>query len=104
MKGENELLRNTLTGKDKEVVVVNEKEIVIEAASDVNLEKSAEEVEELVDENKCDKCDFIGKTEAGLKIHTTAKHKVSLVKIYMKMTKNKKPRNQKTKELNLFSH
>ena len=25
----------------------------------------------------CDECDFIGKTESGLKIHKTAKHKVS---------------------------
>ena len=64
MKGENELLRNTLTGKDKEKLVVNEKEIVVEATSDVNLEdevqESAEEVEELVVENKCNKCDSIG--------------------------------------------
>ena len=25
-------------------------------------------------ENKCHKCDFIGKTEAGLKVHKTAMH------------------------------
>ena len=89
MKGENELLRNTLTGKDKEEVVINEKEIVVEAASDVNLEdevqERAEGVEELVAEKKCDKCDFIGRTEPGLKIHTTAKHKVSLMKMYRKI-------------------
>ena len=91
LKDENELMRNTLTGKDKEEVVMIEKEIVVEAASDVNLEgevqESAEEIEELVDEKKCDKCDFIGKTEAGLKIHTTAKHKVSIMKIIIKLSR-----------------
>ena len=36
------------------------------------------------DENQCD---FIGKTEAGLKIHMTAKHKekVSLFRMYRKV-------------------
>ena len=33
---------------------------------------------------KCDKCDFIGKTEAGLKTHNAVKHKVSLMKMYRK--------------------
>ena len=27
------------------------------------------------EENKCEKCEFIGKNKAGLKIHVTAKHK-----------------------------
>ena len=27
------------------------------------------------EENKCEKCVFIGKNKAGLKIHVTAKHK-----------------------------
>ena len=35
-------------------------------------------------ENKCDKCEFVGKNEAGLKIHCTAKHKVSIMRIYRK--------------------
>ena len=63
--------------------------VVVEAASDDNLEDGVQEIDEevveIVNENTCDKCNFIGKTEAGLKIHTTAKHKVSLMKIYRKI-------------------
>ena len=44
-----------------------------------------EEIEETVTKTKCDKCDFIGKSEAGLKIHKTSKHKVSLMKMYRKV-------------------
>ena len=89
LKDENELLRNALKVKDKEEVIVVTKENVVEAATDDNLEDEiqeiAEEVQELVNGKKCDKCDFIGKTEAGLKTHTTAKHKVSMMKMYRKI-------------------
>ena len=35
--------------------------------------------------HKCEKCDFIGKNQAGLKIHSTTKHKPN--KIYSKKVK-----------------
>ena len=41
------------------------------------IEESDEPVKSSVEENqeyKCDKCKFIGKTEAGLKTHKTVKH------------------------------
>ena len=37
-------------------------------------------------DNQCSKCDFIGKTEAGLKTHYTTKH-VPLFKRYTKINK-----------------
>ena len=51
----------------------------------LEFQKIIEEIEEIVTKNKCDKCDFIGKSEAGLKIHKTSKHKVSLMKMYRKV-------------------
>ena len=35
----------------------------------------------------CDRCDFIGKTEAGLKTHKTIKHKGSILRAYTKVSK-----------------
>ena len=32
----------------------------------------------VVIENKCEKCDFIGRTDVGLRIHINAKHKINL--------------------------
>ena len=53
------------------------------------VQEIAEEVKELVKENRSIKCDFIGKTETGMKIHTTAKHNVSLMKMYRNIYENK---------------
>ena len=39
--------------------------------------------------NKCHKCDFIGKTEAGLKVHKTAMHK-SIFKMYTRVKQNRR--------------
>ena len=36
--------------------------------------------------HKCEKCDFIGKTEGGLKTHMTTKHKTISLKGYRKIT------------------
>ena len=32
--------------------------------------------------NKCEKCDFVGKTEGGLKTHITTKHKTVSLRGY----------------------
>ena len=34
-----------------------------------------EDEDEKENPNRCDKCDFVGKTDVGLKIHISAKHK-----------------------------
>ena len=96
LKDENVLLRNTLTVKDK---------VVVEAASDDNLKDGVQEIDEEVVEivngaedvvvvedldketvHKCERCDFIGKTEGGLKTHITTKHKTVSLKGYRKIT------------------
>ena len=101
LKGENELLRaaiDNINQKNVEVVEVIEKETV-ESESEVRgsnadaneiddkLEdlKINVEIEEQVIKKKCDKCDFIGKSEVGLKIHNTSKHKVGIMKMYRKV-------------------
>ena len=96
LKDENVLLRNTLTVKDK---------VVVEAASDDNLKDGVQEIDEEVVEivngaedvvvvedldketvHKCERCDFIGKNEGGLKTHITTKHKTVSLKGYRKIT------------------
>ena len=56
----------------------NETESEVEIDSEETIEASEvceENFEEQNDPFKCNKCDFIGKNGAGLKIHDTAKHK-----------------------------
>ena len=36
--------------------------------------------------NQCEKCDFVGKTEGGLKTHVTAKHKTVSLRGYRRVT------------------
>ena len=36
--------------------------------------------------HNCEKCDFIGKTEGGLKTHITTKHKTVSLRGYKKIT------------------
>ena len=57
----------------------------------VELEKVEIESEHSTSENEiqnsCKKCDFVGKSEVGLKIHLTTKHKVVSLKVYTKISK-----------------
>ena len=98
---ENESLRATINtnkknGEIKEAIekatVESESEVESSNANSKELydkleedQEINEEIEEIVTKNKCDKCEFIGKSEAGLKIHKTSKHKVSLMKMYRKV-------------------
>ena len=61
--------------------VENEK---VEAENEIESEPFISENETL---NSCLKCDFVGKSEVGLKIHVTAKHKTVSSKGYTKITK-----------------
>ena len=47
--------------------------------------KDAVEIEES-EQHKFEKCDFIGKTEGGLKVHVTKKHQTVLLRGYKKVT------------------
>ena len=43
----------------------------------------------LVEENKCEKCDFVGKNKTGLKVHVTAKHREKpLMQMFSRVSKN----------------
>ena len=59
---------------------------VTEKATNPSEETSEEETsttessDEEVVENVCDRCDFVGKTAAGLKNHKTKKHKFGVLK------------------------
>ena len=62
LRKENNVLKNMIASKEKE------------SEENVDLEEYFSKTENNLD---CNKCDFIGKTESGLKVHKTAKHKVS---------------------------
>ena len=73
-KKENEALRNA------KIVETNEKNSLSESENYVAKETTeSDEVDDdtatCENEHVCDKCGFQGKTEAGLKIHNTAKHR-----------------------------
>ena len=69
---ENNLLKNVINITNKE----NEESVEVE---ENNIENKKE--------HKCNECDFIGKTESGLKVHKTAKHKETILKGYRKISK-----------------
>ena len=79
-KKENESMRCSLASIAKESVdrMENEKEID-------NVESNARQEVNKNMEIQCDKCDFVGKSEAGLKIHSNAKHKINIMKMYRKL-------------------
>ena len=98
IKAENEFLRTAIYNSTKKNVEITEVEkATTESESGIRSSNADElddkieehetnwEVEENVIRNKCEKCDFIGKSEAGLKIHNTSKHKGSLMKMYRKV-------------------
>ena len=85
VKKENESLRASLKGS-----LLSEKQNNINDTENDHTERAhSNEIKETtsVGENEyiCDKCGFIGKTEAGLKTHNTTKHKVGLMKMYRKV-------------------
>ena len=85
LKKENEKLRFSLKGsflsEEKNNLNDTENDDTERAKTDENIEKTSVVENEFI----CDKCGFIGKTEAGLKTHNTTKHKVGLMKMYRKV-------------------
>ena len=89
IKEENEIMKTNLKTLEKEIKYHN---------SQI---KSKEHDEERVYENEveaadpesnnssisCEKCDFVAKSEAGLKTHDTVKHKKSMFRAYSKVSK-----------------
>ena len=74
LKKENEALRNA------KIVETNEKNSLSESENYVAKEITEfdgvdDDTATCENEHVCDKCGFVGKTEAGLKIHNTAKHR-----------------------------
>ena len=74
IKAENKYLRNVI-----ETRLTNDKNNEVPSIPRIEKESEIERAEEVVDEclepHKCEKCEFVGKNQAGLKIHMTAKHK-----------------------------
>ena len=74
-----------LVVSDEELVEEDTEEVINEARTrkvtdEASTSKKASEQEEITDieisveDNSCDRCDFVGKTAAGLKTHKTTKH------------------------------
>ena len=87
IKEENKEIKSKLHLMEKE----------IEALKELGMQKPAE-MNALDDENEavgakseilisCEKCEFIAKSEAGLKTHNTVKHKTSLMRAYTKVSR-----------------
>ena len=79
LKAENEYLKTVINSRISNGETMVEKETE-DGIDDKDIDDcSTEDAEEFflkeAANNKCKKCDFIGKSEAGLKIHVKAKHK-----------------------------
>ena len=88
LKIENENLKDRLKAMEKELE--NIKDYVDVRLSNkeenVDIKVVVEEDLETGATHNCEKCDFIGKTEAGLKTHVTTKHKTASLRGYRKIT------------------
>ena len=87
--------------EENEIIKTNFKALENEIKSLNSQIKSKEHDEERVYENEveaadpesnnssisCEKCDFVAKSEAGLKTHDTVKHKKSMFRAYSKVSK-----------------
>ena len=73
IKAENLEMKTFMKSKNNidKIVEVKNKEMEKEIESDMDEVNNCGTTEE----KKCEKCVFIGKNKAGLKIHVTAKHK-----------------------------
>ena len=88
LKEENEIIKSWFNGMKK---VIKALEDEIKNKEQVT-EKAVEEETEPLDteqepSNKCGKCDFQAKSEAGLKTHITVKHQTPLLKGYTKISR-----------------
>ena len=82
IKAENMKIRDLLNSKK------NGDEIVETENEDIEVEVEIENESDM-EENKCEKCEFIGKNKAGLKIHVAAKHKEKpLMQMFSRVSKN----------------
>ena len=63
------------SGENQKEVNPNEAEAYGEDIGKENVAEPEVKEVQMVQNYPCDKCDFIGKTEAGLKTHKTIKHK-----------------------------
>ena len=88
LKEENKIIRSRFDSMEKVMKALEDeiknkaKVTVIEAEEETELSDTEQEPS-----NKCGKCDFQAKSEAGLKTHITMKHKTPLFKAYTKISR-----------------
>ena len=92
MENEIEALKSKLDYRDHVQDDVTEKDEVTEKEAVTKKDEVTEKDKETdCSENKspikCEKCEFVAKSEAGLKTHITVKHKTSMFKAYTKISR-----------------
>ena len=87
IKIENQEIKSKFHLMEKEIEAF--KEIIDKRQAEINV--LGEENETVGSKTKssisCEKCEFIAKSEAGLKTHDTVKHKTSLMRAYTKVSR-----------------
>ena len=92
LKAENESLKDELRSQASYLTSFKKEISKLFSKSQSNKDENNENESEIREDsesgnmNKCEKCDFIGKTEGGLKTHMTTKHKTVSLRGYKKVT------------------
>ena len=87
-KEENKTIKSCCFDMEKEIESLksklNDKEHVQDEVTEIDEETAYPENNS---RNSCEKCEFVAKSESGLKTHVTVKHKTSMFRAYTKVSK-----------------
>ena len=86
IRAKNETIESRFIVMEKDIEYLKSKLNDKEDVLDKVIEKDEETVNtESKAQNSCEKCEFVAKSESGLKTHVTVKHKTSMFKAYTKV-------------------
>ena len=88
LKAKNETIESRFIVMEKEIEYLKSKLNDKEHVQNEVIEKDEETANtESKAQNCCEKCEFVAKSESGLKTHVTVKHKTSMFKAYTKVSR-----------------
>ena len=91
VKNENQTLKSCLAVMEEEIKSLKHMNNVSDKVQSESIEEEVVtadiDQETEISNHACDRCEFRGKTEAGLKTHKTIKHKGSILRAYTKVSK-----------------
>ena len=91
IREENEVIKSKFNAMEKKVEYMENRFDSLEKTENEKLEDedvaAAAADPENVSKKTCEKCEFVAKSDAGLKTHQTVKHNTSIMRAYSKVSR-----------------